>query len=94
MIATDCKCYLSYLNKLVDEYNNTYHHSISRKSIDTDYSAFIKKLKGILELLSLKLVIKAELLSKKFSLSKSYTKNWLKLILFWKLLLGRIKLKT
>ena len=26
-----CKPYLSYLNKLVDQYNNTYHHSIKSK---------------------------------------------------------------
>ena len=27
-IVNNSKCYLSYLNKLVDEYNNTYHRSI------------------------------------------------------------------
>ena len=26
--VNNSKCYLSYLNKLVDEYNNTYHRSI------------------------------------------------------------------
>ena len=31
------KFYLSYLNKLVDEYNNTYHHYIDKKAIDADY---------------------------------------------------------
>ena len=30
MAATDSKAYLSYLNELVDEYNNTYHHSINK----------------------------------------------------------------
>ena len=30
MTATDSKAYLSYLNELVDEYNNTYHHSINK----------------------------------------------------------------
>ena len=28
MTANDSKFYISYLNKLVDQYNNTYHHSI------------------------------------------------------------------
>ena len=28
MTANGSKSYLSYLNKIVDEYNNTYHHSI------------------------------------------------------------------
>ena len=32
MTANDSKSYLSYLNKLVDQYNNTYH------LIDADYS--------------------------------------------------------
>ena len=29
MTANDSKSYLPYLNKLVDQYNNTYHHSIT-----------------------------------------------------------------
>ena len=29
--ANHTKSYLSYLNKLVDEYNNTYHPSIGKK---------------------------------------------------------------
>ena len=33
MTANDSKSYLSYLNKLVDQYNNTYHHSINKKPI-------------------------------------------------------------
>ena len=32
MTANDSKSYLSYLNKLVDQYNNTYHHSINKKT--------------------------------------------------------------
>ena len=30
MTATDSKSYLSYLNKLVDQYNYTYHHYIDK----------------------------------------------------------------
>ena len=29
MTANNSKSYLNYLNKLVDQYNNTFHHSIS-----------------------------------------------------------------
>ena len=29
MTANDSKSYFLYLNKLVDRYNNTYHHSIN-----------------------------------------------------------------
>ena len=32
MTANDRKSYLSYLNKLLDQLNNTYHHSIDKKS--------------------------------------------------------------
>ena len=31
--ANDRKSYLPYLNKLVDEYNNNYHHSINKKNL-------------------------------------------------------------
>ena len=37
--ANDSKSYLSYLKKLVDEYNNTYHYSINKKPINAYYSA-------------------------------------------------------
>ena len=33
MTANDCKSCLSYLSKLVDQYNNTYHHSIDKKNL-------------------------------------------------------------
>ena len=39
MTANDSKSYLPYLNKLVDQYNNTYHHCINKKPINSDYSA-------------------------------------------------------
>ena len=43
MTVNDNKSYLPYLNKLVDQYNNTYKHSINKKPIIADYSAFTKK---------------------------------------------------
>ena len=39
MAANDSKSYLSYLNKIVDQHSNTYHHSINKKPINADYSA-------------------------------------------------------
>ena len=33
MTANDSKFYLSYLNKLISQYNNTHHHYICKKSI-------------------------------------------------------------
>ena len=38
MTANDTKPYLGYLNKLVDQCNNTYHRSIGKKPVDADYS--------------------------------------------------------
>ena len=55
------KSYLSYLNKLVDQYNNTYHHSVGEKHVNAGYSALTKKLKRIMKLLNLKLMIESEL---------------------------------
>ena len=34
--ANNSKSYVGYLNKLVDQYNNTYHHSIGKKPINID----------------------------------------------------------
>ena len=44
MTANDRKSYLSYLNKLLDEYKNTYHHSINEKPINADYSDLTEKI--------------------------------------------------
>ena len=32
------------MNKLVDSYNNTYHHFINKKPINADYLAFTEKI--------------------------------------------------
>ena len=63
MAANGSKSHLSYLNKLVDHYNNTYHHSINKKPINADHSVLTEKLRQILKVLSLKLTIESELLS-------------------------------
>ena len=39
MTANDSRSYLPYLNKLVDQYSNTYLHSVNKKAINTDCSA-------------------------------------------------------
>ena len=46
MTANDSKYYLSYLNKLVDQYNNTYRRSIGKKDVDVDYSALTEKIES------------------------------------------------
>ena len=68
--ANDSKFYLPYLNKLVDEYNKTYHHSIDKKPIN----ASLKNLRQILKLLNLRVKIN----NYKNIFSKGYTENWKK----------------
>ena len=36
MTANNSKSYLNYLNKLLDEYDNTYYRSVGKKPIDAD----------------------------------------------------------
>ena len=43
MTANDSKSYLSHLNKLIDQYNNTYHLCINEKPINADYPALTEK---------------------------------------------------
>ena len=44
MTANDSKSYLADLNKLVGQDNNTYYHSINKKSINADYSVLTEKM--------------------------------------------------
>ena len=46
MTGNDSKCYLPYFNKLVDQCNNTYHHSINKKPINADYSALTENIES------------------------------------------------
>ena len=44
MTARNSRSYLGYLNKLVDEYSNTYHLSIGKKPIYADHSALTEEI--------------------------------------------------
>ena len=44
MTANDSKSFLSYLNKLVGQYNNTYHHSINKNPINAGNSDLTEKI--------------------------------------------------
>ena len=37
MTANNSKSYLNYLHNLVDEYNNSYHHSIGKEPTNAYY---------------------------------------------------------
>ena len=41
MTANNDESYLAHLNKLVDQYNNIYHHSINKKPINAGYSGYL-----------------------------------------------------
>ena len=56
------------LNKLVDEYNNTYHHSIGKNPVMLIIILWLKKLNGVLKPLNFKSVIESELLNKRIFL--------------------------
>ena len=43
MTDNERKSYLSYLNKLLDQYNNSHHH-IGKKPINANYSALTEKI--------------------------------------------------
>ena len=70
MTANDSKSYLSYLNKLVDQYNNTYHCSFNKNPINPDYFALTEKLSPILKFLCLKWMKESELLNIRIFLVK------------------------
>ena len=54
MAANDSKSYLPYLNKLLDQYNNTYHYSINKGPLRLIILLRLKTLGPILKLLDLK----------------------------------------
>ena len=74
MTANDSKFCLPYLNKLVDQYNNTYHHSINKKPIDSDYSALTEKFETNPKARKFK-VNRVRITKYKNIFSKDYTEN-------------------
>ena len=82
------------MHKLLDEYNNTYQHSVNKKPINTDYSALTEKIETNPKAPKFKV---SGIAKYKNIFSKSYTEigrdKYILLILFWKLILGHTKLK-
>ena len=76
MTANDSKSYLSYLNKLVDQYNNTYHHSIHKKPVNTDYSALSENIEANPKAPKFKVSDRVRITKYKNIFSKGCTKNW------------------
>ena len=65
--------YLAFLDELIDQYNNAFHHSINKKSITADYPPLTEKVKRILKLLNAKLMIESKLLSIRIFLVNPWT---------------------
>ena len=76
MTANDSKSYLSYLNKLVDQYNNTFHHSTNKNPIHADYSALTEKLESSYKATKFKINDRVRISKYKYIFSKGYTENW------------------
>ena len=76
MTANDNKSYLPYLNELVDQYNNTYHHSNNQKYIDADHSALKKKTETNPKAPKFKVNDRVRITEYKNVFSKVYTENW------------------
>ena len=64
------------MNKLVDQYNNIYHHSINKKPINADYSALTEKIKTNHKAPKFKVNDKVGITKYKNVFSKGYTENW------------------
>ena len=76
MAANDSKSYLSYLNKIVDQHSNTYHHSINKKPINADYSALAGKIEANSKAPRFKVNDRGRITKYKNIFSKGYTENW------------------
>ena len=76
MIANNSKSYLSYFNKLVDQYSNTYHHYIGKKPINVDNSTLTEKIETNPNALKFKANDKVRITKYKNIFSEGYTENW------------------
>ena len=76
MIAYNCKSYLNYMNKLADQYNKTYHHSVNKKPINADYSTLAEKIETNSKTPKFKVNDRVRITQNKNIFSKGYTENW------------------
>ena len=65
------------MNKLVDEYNDTYHRSIGKKPINANYSALIEEIETNPKSRKVKIGGRVRITKHKSIFSKGLTKNWL-----------------
>ena len=66
---------LGYLNKIIDEYNNTYHHSIVKKLADADYSALTEEIETNPKSPKFRVGDRVRITKHRNIFSKGYTQN-------------------
>lgn len=97
MTACDSNSYLDYLNKLVEEHINTYHDSISKQPFYAKYSLLPEEIESNNKASKFKVGNRVQITKYKLFLAyvtpKIGQEKYLLLILYWKLILARIKLK-
>ena len=76
MTANDSKSYLPYLNKWVDKYNNSYHHSVDKKPINVNYSALSENIKSNPKAPKFELNDTVRITKYRNIFSKGYAENW------------------
>ena len=76
LTANDSRSYHSYLNKLVDQYDDTFHHSINKETINADYSALTEKFETNHKAPKFKASDRLRIIKYKNIFSKGYTENW------------------
>ena len=76
MTANARKSYLPCLNKLVDQFSNTDHHSINKKLINAYYFALTIKIDTNPKAPKFKVNNRVRITKYKNIFNKGYTKNW------------------
>ena len=70
------------MNKLVDQYNNTYHHSINKNPINADFSALTEKIETNPKAPKFKVNDRVRITTYKSIFGKGYIENWSREIFF------------
>ena len=78
MTANDSKSYFPYLNKLLDQYNNTYPHYINKKPFNAVYSALTEKVETNPKAPKFKVNDRVRITKYKNIFSKGYSESWSK----------------
>ena len=66
------------MNKLIDQYNNTLHHSINKKAINADYSALTEKIETFSQAPEFKANDRIRITKHNNIFGEFFTGNWLR----------------